>query len=264
MLVDSHCHLNLPHFNHDIDVVYNNARGNDVLNMIVPGIDLETSIKAIKLSETYDGVFAAVGVHPNSANLWEDCHFTSLVELASNPKVVAIGEIGLDYYRTSASRETQHKILIKQLELAIAVSKPIILHCRDAFEDLWQILLDSGFEKGWQFGKSKGVFHSFSESLINAQKIIEKSYKIGISGAVTYKSGISIQQIVSSIPLQHILVETDSPYLSPHPYRGKRNEPAYITEIIKKIALQNNLHIDQIAYQTTRNSQELFGLGASH
>ncbi len=264
MLVDTHCHLYLPHFNHDIDGVYNNARDNDVLNLIVPGIDLETSIAAIQLSETYAGIFAAVGFHPNSADLWEDCHFTSLLALARHPKVVAIGEIGLDYYRTAASRETQQRILNKQLDLAMTVSKPIILHCRDAFEDLWRILLDSGFEKAWNFGKSKGVFHSFSESLINAQKIIERSYKIGICGPVTYKSGISIQQIVSSIPLEHILVETDSPYLPPHPYRGERNEPAYLPEIIKKIALQKNLPFDQIAYQTTLNAQGLFGLGALH
>ena len=263
MLVDTHCHLYLPHFNLDIVEVYNNARGNDVLNLVVPGIDLETSINAINLSETNEGIFAAVGVHPNSASKWEDYHFLLLLELASHPKVVAIGEIGLDYYRTSASRENQQRILIKQLELAHAVSKPIILHCRDAFEDLWRILLDSGFEKNWNSGNSKGVFHSFSESMINAQKIVQRSYKIGISGPVTYKSGTSIQQVVSSIPLEHILVETDSPYLPPHPYRGKRNEPAYITEIVKKIASQKNLLFDQIAYQTTRNAQELFGLGAS-
>jgi TatD DNase family protein len=264
LLVDTHCHLYLPHFNLDIVDVYNNARGKDVLNFIVPGIDLETSIKAINLSETYEGIFAAVGVHPNRASYWEDDHFSLLLELANHPKVVAIGEIGLDYYRTSASREDQQKILIKQLELAHAVAKPIILHCREAFEDLWRILLDSVFEKNWNLVKSKGVFHSFSESMINAQKIVERNYKIGISGPVTYKSGISIQHVVSSTPLEHILVETDCPYLSPHPYRGKRNEPAYITEIVKMIASQKNLLFDQIANQTTRNSYELFGLGESH
>ena len=263
MLVDTHCHLYLPQFNHDIVEVYNNARGNDVLNLIVPGIDLETSIQAIKLSETYEGIFAAVGVHPNYAKYWEDSHFTKLLELANHPKVVAIGEIGLDYFRMSASREIQQMILNKQLELAIIVSKPIILHCRDAFEDLWRILINSRFDNNWKLDRSKGVFHSFSESLFNAQKVIERRYKIGICGPVTYKSGMDTQQIVSSIPLEHLLVETDSPFLPPHPYRGKRNEPAFLTEIIMKIASQRDMLFEQIAYQTTRNARELFDLGAS-
>ncbi len=263
MLVDTHCHLYLDPFKNDLSRVYENAMENGIKTLIVPGINLQTSLEAIHLAEKYPGIYAAVGLHPNEAGSWSENQYQELSDLARHPKVVAIGEIGLDYYRDYCPVEIQKVVLSKQLDVAMQVSKPVIIHCRNAFVELWKMLIQSEGGSSGSINFLRGVFHSFSGSIDNAQSLWKNGFKIGITGPLTYKSGGEIQNIAIQTPLEHILIETDSPYLTPIPHRGKRNEPAFLTEIALKLAQLKNLSFEEIEYQTTKNVAQLFGIGAN-
>jgi TatD DNase family protein len=252
----------LSHFECDLHQVIDNALENGIERLIVPGINLSTSIEAISLAEKYNELFAAIGVHPNDSDSWSDHQYQEFKSLAKHPKVVAIGEIGLDYYRNYSPADLQKAVFTKQLDLAANLSKPVIIHFRNAFHELWQILMQMGFCSLGAGNFFRGVFHSFSGSLDNAQTVYKNGFKIGISGPVTYKSGNEIQEIVAKIPLEHIVVETDSPYLSPVPHRGKRNEPGFLVEIVRKMAEIKKISYEEISYQTSKNAAELFGVGA--
>lgn len=235
---------------------------------ICVGTDLEMSKKAMELAEKHEGVWASVGLHPND-NLHEQLDIEQYRELLSHPKVVAIGEVGLDYYRTTGDEfiAKQKDRFIKFLELAREADKPLIIHCREAYTDMLE-MIDAA---GTLFGGSavRGVIHSFTSTWENAQKFIERGFFIGLNGIITFPPSRkasdgqvqnSLDEVAKNIPLENLLLETDAPYLSPAPHRGKRNEPGYIEFVAKKIAQLRGERVEKIAEMTMLNAQKLFDL----
>jgi TatD DNase family protein len=253
-------------FQNDLANVLERAWDNGIERILIPGIDLDTSRRAVELSEIYPKLFSAVGVHPSEALLWDKNSLSQLIELAKHPKVVAIGEIGLDYYRDRAPRDLQIEVFQAQLDLAADLEKPVIIHNRQAIEDIWLRLNE------WQAGLNRkaipiawrpGVLHSYEGNIELALKAIQLNFAIGIGGPVTFRNAPERQQLVSSIPLSGLVLETDAPFLTPHPHRGERNEPAFISFIAKKIADLNNKPLDQIAEITSDNADRLFAWRAT-
>jgi len=272
MLTDTHCHLYLKQFDDDRDEVIRRAVDAGVEKMLVPGLDLETSQMAVKLAESHSNIYGAVGFHPTDIDKMSPESFAELCKLAEHPKVVAIGEIGLDYYwvKEPGQRSTQRQKLLPQLELASNVNKPIILHLREendaengnATEDLLEIL-DGWYEKllllNHPLHFKPGVFHSFNGNLESATRVIDMFYYIGVTGPVTYKNAESQRELVKQLPLDRILIETDSPYLTPVPHRGRRNEPVFVGHIADKIAELHQSTRRQVAEITRANANRLFG-----
>ncbi|MCE1255140.1 MAG: TatD family hydrolase [Anaerolineae bacterium] len=256
--VDTHCHLDYNSLQADIEAVLQRAFEVGVNKIIVPGTDLASSKMAIKLADTYPFIYAAVGIHPNEAQQWQENALTDLRILANHPKVLAIGEIGLDFYRDFASPELQDLALREQLNLAAEVHKPIILHCREAMPALWPIISDWRQKLGNVLINRPGVFHSFDADLIIAKEIINAGFFIGVGGPITYKNALNRQNLITQLNLEKLVLETDAPFLPPHPYRGKINEPAYIPIIAEKIAQLKKCSIQLIADSTTRNAEFLF------
>jgi TatD DNase family protein len=255
---DTHCHLYMNHFSDDLDQVLQDARNQDVGYILVPGIDIQTSKAAIALADKYDNVFAAVGVHPHDAKSvepnWED----QIINLSAHPKVVAIGEIGLDFYRNYSPADIQYEIFQAQLELALRVNKPVIIHERDSAEKIWKILSQYVERFIHAFTDEWGVFHSFGSTMEYANKAIENKLLLGVSGPITYKTAQDKCTIFSEVPLANILLETDAPYLTPHPYRGNRNSPEYIPIIAEKIAELKKCEITEVRDITSTNADRLF------
>lgn len=261
-LSDTHCHLNLKTaFQEDFDTVLTRAWEAGLDRILVPGMELESSRLAVQLAESDERIYAAVGVHPNDALSWDTSTLQELTLLAGHPKVVAIGEIGLDFYRDHAPRDLQIEILKKQLDLAAALRLPIIVHNRDAMQEIWPLILD------WLDGLARsanplqahpGVFHAFSEDLVTASRLCEKHFLLGIGGPVTFKNAKDRQNVVSGLPLSSIVLETDAPYLAPQPHRGRRNEPAYVALVAEKIAQIKQTSDSQIREITTNNADRLF------
>lgn len=222
------------------------------VNMICVGTDLNTSKQAIALANEYDGVWASVGLHPND-NLEEVYEQAEYSELTKNPKVVAIGEVGLDYYRTTdeKKKKLQKERFEKQIELAISLQKPLIIHCRDAHNDMIEMLRDLKLS-------ARGVIHSFTGTWTDAQRYFELGFYIGLNGIITFTD--QYYETVANAPVDKLLLETDAPYLAPAPYRGKRNEPAYVIEVAGRVAAIKNIEVDKLLEQTVQNSQDLFSL----
>ena len=264
VLVDSHTHIDMRPFNKDRDRVLERSRGAGVVAMVDVGCDLESSREAIRLAALYPEVFAAVGFHPHSASQMGDDDLERLSELARQPKVVAIGEIGLDFYRNLSPREIQIEAFKKQLALAQGLSLPVIVHCRDAQEEVLGILT------GWADGiagvggadgmrESLGVLHCFSGDSELSQRYIDMGFLLSIAGPVTYPSS-GAYEVAHRIPLEMLLIETDCPYLAPRPYRGKRNEPANVTLVAEKVSEVRGVPSDVVAEHTTANAARLFRL----
>jgi TatD DNase family protein len=239
-LADTHCHLYFDAYNRDREAVLIRAWEAGVERILVPGIDLETSQAAIELAERHPQIFAAVGVHPNSATTWDVSSLETLELMAQHPKVVAIGEIGLDYYRDRAPRILQKRIFREQVSLAGQVDLPIVIHTRNTspqdracFADILEIIDDLRTELSED---RPGVFHSFLESEAEAQAALERGFFVGITGPVTFKNAQELRRVVTLAPVDKLLIETDGPYLTPHPNRGKRNEPAYVYYVAEKTA----------------------------
>ena len=255
---DTHCHLYMEQFGNEIDQIIKNTQDQGVGNILIPGIDIETSKAAIALAEKYENIFAAVGVHPHDAEGVSTHWQEQLITLSSHPKVVAIGEIGLDFYRNYSPAEIQKEVFQTQLEIALQVHKPVIIHERDSALQIWEILSQytdqfiNAFENEW------GVFHSFGSTLEYAQKTIQHQCLLGISGPITYKTANQKRDIVAKVPLTKILLETDAPYLTPHPHRGKRNSPEYIPYIAEKIAEVKECDIEEVRDITSSNADRLF------
>ncbi|HMR99032.1 MAG TPA: TatD family hydrolase [Anaerolineales bacterium] len=267
MLTDTHCHLYLEQFAGDIEDVIQRAIETGVEKMLVPGMDLETSRQAVQLAETHPNIFAAVGYHPTDMQKFNAEDFDEVCRLAEHPKVAAIGEIGLDYYwvKETEKRMEQRKNLLPHLELANKVNKPVILHLReendaetgDATNDLFNIL--APWLENLNALKSRpGVFHSFNGNLESAKRAMGMNFFIGITGPVTYKKNDSQRELVCQLPLDSILVETDSPFQTPVPHRGKRNEPANVGLVADKIAEVHQMTREAIAAATTANANRLF------
>ena len=259
LLTDTHCHLNLNIFQDDLEQILERAWERGLGRILIPGIDLETSQKAVALSEQHPNLFAAVGVHPSEAGSWNQESLPALKALAAHPKVAAIGEIGLDYYRDQFPRPLQREVLRAQLQLASEMSLPVILHNRESFDDLWADV------NGWleqaapPRAGGPGVFHSFDGTLEMAQRAIEKGFFIGISGPVTFKNARDRQAVAAALPLDKILIETDAPYLTPHPFRGRwPNEPAFVAYVAEKLADLHKQPLQVIAQATWDNASQLF------
>lgn len=254
MLIDTHCHLDFEWFDEDRDAVVARAFEAGVARIVVPAIDLEGCKAILQLTEEYEGVYAAVGIHPNSSAEWQDGWIDILRELAQHEKVVAIGEIGLDYYRERSPKDVQRCALRLQLELAADLELPVILHNREASEDVVRLLSESSLSDI----EHPGVLHSFSADSSTAQVALEMGYYLGFTGPVTYKKADDLRQIVAQVPLERVLVETDAPFLAPQQYRGKRNEPAYVQYVAERIAAIRGLTTADFAQQSTTNAQRLF------
>lgn len=250
-MTDTHCHPQFPQYDADRAQVIKNAFENGV-KMICVGTDLEMSRKAIKLATDYENIWASIGLHPND-NVGEEYDHRAFRELAGHKKVVAIGEIGLDYYRTTGSDQikVQQKRFERQLELAESLGKPLILHCRDgarsAHEDMFSFL------KSVSVG---GVIHSFTSSWQNAKRYIDMGFHIGFNGIITFAK--DYDETIKNMPLEFLLLETDAPYLTPVPHRGQRNEPAFVKLVAQKIAELRNVSYHEIEKVTDENADNLF------
>lgn len=249
-MIDTHSHINTKEFDNKIDLILNNAKTNGVRTIFAVGMDYETSVKAINLANKYPNIYATAGLHPGYVN---ESNHLELDKLYSSKKVIAVGEIGLDYYWQDDNRALQEKIFEEQLIKAIKLSLPVIIHTRNSFDETYQIV------KKYQ-GQISGVFHCFSSTLEDAIKTVELGFYIGIDGPITFAKNEPIRTIVEKIDLKHFLIETDSPYLSPVPFRGKKNEPANVLYVAKKIAQIKNVTVDEVIRQTSKNAIELFKL----
>jgi TatD DNase family protein len=253
MLFDSHAHIDDEKFDIDREEVIQRAIDNGVTGIINVGASMESSARSIALAEKYEGIYAAVGIHPHDAKDALDADYEQLVRWTALDKVVAIGEIGLDYYYDFSPREVQRSVFIHQLDVARQTNMPFIIHDRDAHGDLLEILKKEA--KGL-----KGVLHCFSGSLEMANEVIKMGLYVSIAGPVTFKNAAKLPEIVTKVPLEYLLVETDSPYLTPQPYRGKRNEPAYVKLVAEQVANLRGIEMDVLAKATSENVKKLFGI----
>ncbi len=254
MLFDTHVHLNAEQYNEDLTEVINRALDEGVSEMVVVGFDRPTIEKAMKLCEMYDFIYAAVGWHPVDAIDMTDEDLVWIEELSSHPKVVAIGEMGLDYYWDKSPKEIQKEVFRKQIRLAKKVKLPIIIHNREATADIVDILREEGAEE------VGGIMHCYSGSVETARECLEMNFLISLGGPVTFKNAKKPKEVAQEIPLDRLLIETDAPYLAPHPYRGKRNEPAYVKLVAEQIAELKGITFEEVAKATTRNAKKLFGM----
>lgn len=263
-LVDSHCHLDWDSFDGEREAVLQHAAAAGVGLVLNPGTDLARSRRAVELAERFEMVYAAVGIHPNDAGEWTGDAADELRELADHPKVLAIGEIGLDYYWKKTTPELQAEVLRAQLDLAADLELPVIIHNREASQHVMAILAQwqsELAEAGNPLAERPGVLHSFSGDAAMAHTAIEHNFFVGITGPVTFKNAPELQALVADLPLEHLLIETDSPFLTPHPHRGERNEPAYVALVAEKIAELKGLPVETVAAATTANVQTLFQVG---
>jgi TatD DNase family protein len=257
-LVDTHCHLNMAVFEKDFESVLARAREAGITKIVIPGTDLETSKRAIDLAGQHPGLYAAVGVHPHDAKTWQESSSSELRELANHPEVVAIGEIGLDYYRNYSDPDIQRKVFWEQLNLAGDLGFPVIVHNRDAIDDVVSMLVEWTSNIPEPLRGHTGVLHAFSSHPNSASKAIEMGFYIGIAGPITFRKAGALRDLVATLPMERILTETDAPYLTPEPHRGKRNEPGYVQFVANAIANTRQLEIDQAKEQTAVNASVLF------
>jgi len=251
-MIDSHCHPQFPQYDNDREKMIKRALEGSV-QMVCVGTDIETSKQAIELAEKYDGIWATVGLHPNDKIYDSGFKIYEYEKLLENRKIVAIGEVGLDYYRIINPAEKQKEIFKQFIELAIKKELPLVIHSRDAHEDLFSIL-KSYFVNHKSF--INGVVHSFTGTADQAQQYIDLGFYIGLNGIITFSE--EYNEMVSQIPLEKILLETDAPFLAPPPFRGKRNEPLFVKYVAEKIAEIKNESIEKIDETTTKNAKELF------
>ncbi len=252
-MIDTHCHLEMKPFDKDRDEVIKRAKDAGINSIIAIGSDLEGNKGAIELAEKNDLIFAAVGIHPHDAKDFNNDIFEQISRWARKQKVVAIGEIGLDYHYNHSPKSIQRDVFIKQLEYAKSIDFPVIIHSREAKAETVKILKDSKIKKG--------VLHCFSGDMDMAKKVIEMGFMISIAGPVTYKNARNLQLVAKYVPDEYLLLETDAPYLAPEPLRGKRNEPAFITHTARFVAGLRGISYEDIIRLTTLNAKRLFKFG---
>ena len=251
MLVDSHCHLNFPEFTENILAVRQLMHQSEVGHALCVSVTLDKFPEVLALAEQYDNFYASVGVHPDYENI-EEPSIETLVALADHPKIVAIGETGLDYFRLTGDLEWQRMRFRTHIRAAIKVGKPLIIHTRSAAEDTLRIMKEEG---AYQVG---GVMHCFTETLDVALAAIDMGFYISFSGIVTFKNALQLKEVAQAIPLKKMLVETDSPYLAPAPFRGKTNQPAYVKYVAQEIANLRGISLNEVMQATTENFFTLF------
>lgn len=260
MLVDTHCHLDFHQFDADRDDVVRRAAEAGVAVIVNPATDLASSHRAIALAERYPGVYAQVGVHPNDSADFDAATLEELRRLAAHPKVVAIGEIGLDYYWERVPHGQQHAAFEAQLELAAELDLPVVIHCRDAHADLRDVLRKwvPGAQKRRGSDAMLGVLHAYSGDLALAEEAFSWNMVLSLGGPVTFRNAKGLHGLVAALPLQRLMLETDAPYLAPHPYRGQRNEPAYLVLIAESMAALQRVSPAEVAKQTTALALRVF------
>jgi TatD DNase family protein len=254
MIVDTHCHLDMKDFDEDRDAVIKRAKDDGIGHIISIGIDVKSSRDALALARKYGYISATVGCHPHDADGCGQTEFEELFAMAGEPEVVAWGEIGLDYFRNYSEKENQRNTFQTQLDLARGAELPVVIHDRDAHEEIYDVLKKMGK------GDKKGVIHCFSGDMDLAEALIDLGYYISIPGTVTYKKAVEIKKVAARMPLDRMLVETDAPFLAPVPRRGKRNEPGLVVHTVQEIARLRNIPFETVAERTTRNASDLFRL----
>lgn len=259
-LIDSHAHIDFPQFADDREAMLQRAReaGVGTLLAIGTGPGPEKLDAAQPYAEQHDWIYTSVGIHPHEAKEVTPGHLEELARLAKHPKVIAWGEIGLDYFYDHSPRETQAEVFRAQMELAHAAKLPIIIHCRDAWDDCLNLI-----EQHWKPTGLGGILHCFTSTLEHAKRGLDMGFLISFAGNSTYPKAQAIRDVAREVPLDRILIETDAPYLAPQAYRGKRNEPAYVAEVAKTLANVRNLPAEEIAATTASNFRRFFAL-ASH
>jgi len=251
MFIDSHCHLNFPGLAEDLDVIFANMRTNEVTHALCVSVELASFPQVLDLAERHDNLYASVGVHPDYVLDAEPTQ-AELVRLAQHPKVIAIGETGLDYFRLTGDLEWQRERFRTHIRAARECGKPLIIHTRSAAQDTLRIMAEE------DAGKIGGVMHCFTENLEVARAAIELGFYISFSGILTFKNATSIKEVAQNIPLDKILIETDSPYLAPTPHRGQTNQPAYVKHVAEEIAKLRNITLEEVGNATSQNFRRLF------
>ncbi|MGH9356497.1 MAG: TatD family hydrolase [Terriglobia bacterium] len=257
-LIDSHCHLDGPEFDADREQVIERARAAGVRHLLLvgTGANYQEIGAALSIAGSTDGAYGAAGVHPHDAKNFLESDFSELRKFASHPKFLALGEIGLDYHYDHSRRDVQQQILIRQLELARELKLPIIIHCREAWAELRGIISDH-----WHGSGLRGVLHCFSGSREDAFALLDAGFMVSFAGNLTFKKADDLRQVARAIPRDRLLIETDSPFLAPVPYRGKRNEPAYVREVLRVLANARGEEEEDLGQQVTENFERFFNLG---
>ncbi|HHX95453.1 MAG TPA: TatD family hydrolase [Clostridia bacterium] len=251
-LFDTHAHLDFPDYAEDFEEVLYRCRENQVVYVVNVGIDIDTSRKSVSMARNNSGIYASVGVHPHDVDGFDERHLRALHLLAADEKVVALGEIGLDYYRDLTPREKQKNAFRRQIALARELGLPVIIHNRDAHKDVLQIIQEENVRD------TGGIMHCFSGDWAMAKKCLDNNLLIAVGGTVTFKNAKDVQEVARRIPLDSLLLETDSPYLSPEPRRGKRNEPGNVRFVAEFVAELKKVSVEEVAYWTTHNAFKLF------
>ena len=249
-LIDTHCHIYYDKYSNDLDDVISRANKKNINHIVCVGVDLESSKKSLALSEKYDSVFATTGYHPHEAKLAPKDYLDKMKDLLEKPKVIAVGEIGLDYYYEHSDKKVQIKVFREQLELAKELNMPTIIHNRESDDDLYQNIKESNI--------NKGVIHCYSSDVKYANKLFELGLIVSFTGIVTFSK--TLQEVVKEIPIDKIMLETDSPYLTPIPFRGKRNEPYMVNYVAEKIADIKGISVKEVAEITTKTAKGFFGI----
>jgi TatD DNase family protein len=251
-MIDTHCHIDFPDFNRDRTEVIAEAVRRGVDRLINIGADIESSRRSLKLAETHENVYCTVGVHPHDSKTLTAAFLKEMETMAASRKVVGIGEIGLDYYRNLSPHDIQKNAFMEQLDLAVSLHLPVVIHVREAMDDALQII--AGYA-----GRLRGVFHCFPGTAEQAHRLSAMGFMISVNGVLTYKNS-RMARVAQEVELETILLETDAPYLTPDPYRGKRNEPAYVRLVGEKLAELRQVDTAEIDTITTRNAEKLFQL----
>lgn len=254
MLIDTHTHINAEQFNEDVEATIERARAAGVSPMLVVGFDNPTITRAIELAETYEDIYAIVGWHPVDAVECTEADLARIETLMGHPKVMALGEIGLDYHWDKSPKDVQQRVFRQQIAIAKRTNMPIVIHNREATADVLDILEEEHAED------VGGVFHSYSMSVELLERCLRLNFYISLGGPVTFKNAKIPKAVAQHVPLDRLLVETDCPYLTPTPFRGKRNEPAYVTYVAEEIASLRDMSYDALAEATTANAKRLFRL----
>jgi TatD DNase family protein len=247
IFTDSHCHLTMSNAGENLAA----ARAAGVRGFVVPGTKLEDAPQAVAIAQEHDDVWAAVGFHPHDAKDCDDAAFAEIARLAHEPRIVAIGECGLDYHYMHSPRETQIAVFERHIALAKELDKPIIVHNRESTEDMVEILTRSG---------ARGILHSYTETLDVARKFVDAGYYISFSGIVTFRSAETLREAAKGLDPDRVLIETDTPYLAPVPYRGRDNEPAYVVKVAELLAGLWGLPLEEVAAKTTANFERVFSV----
>ena len=250
IFTDSHCHLTMSNAEANLRA----AREAGVRGFVVPGTNLKDAPQAVQIAQRNDDVWSAVGFHPHDAKDCDDAAFAEIARLAREERVVAIGEIGLDYHYMHSERDTQREIFERHIALAKQLDKPVIVHNRESTADMVEILSRSG---------ARGILHSYTESLDVAKNLVDLGFAISFSGIVTFRSADSLREVARGLPHDAVLIETDTPYLAPVPYRGRDNEPAYVVKIAELLAKLWEVSVERVAEQTTANFERVFGVRLS-